>query len=255
MSVVQQYTFWSCTINNPDENDMLIVRNPNDRYVRQVVWTNEVGAEGTAHVQMWIRLYRNNSLSLVKRLYPRGHFKGISRDEYNENCHAYAQKNDDTTNGSHVLTNSEGSPDAVGVLLKVIDRMWTHAYPFPVECMWWDMIWKREVVSKYGAFHVNRVSAEDWLVSSSPYLAKIISSSGYKQVVDRFVRVLWDSRVHKTLCEKSADNKTTQHASRPPPISSRSSSITQDADSYEEVPSPTPSQEDCPSSDWSEDSS
>lgn len=248
MSSVQQYTFWSVTINNPDDNDLLIVRNPNDRYVRQVVWTNEVGAEGTPHVQMWVRLHRNNSLSLLKRLYPRGHLKGIAKDEYNENCHAYAQKDDDTTQGSHVLTNASGPPDAVNVLQQVIGRMFSCYYPD-----------SHPLFSSvpHAEFESDRRGAEDWLVMKKPYLAKVMTSSGYKQVVERFMHVLWNEH-RKILCQVSSDNTTTQHAPVSPNNNSRPlciNGISQEEGSRSPSPDGS-SQEDCSTEDnASEDSS
>lgn len=247
MASVQQYTFWSVTINNPDDNDLLIVRNPNDRYVRQVVWTNEVGAEGTPHVQMWVRLHRNNSLSLLKRLYPRGHLKGIAKDEYNENCHAYAQKDDDTTHGAHVLTNVSGPPDAVNVLQQVIARMFASCYPD--SCPYFHRV-------PHAEFEQDRRGAEDWLVIKKPYLAKVMTSSGYKQVVERFMHVLWNEH-RKILCQVPSDNTTTQHAPVSPNNNSRPLCIN-GIHQEEGSRSPSPhgsSQEDCSTEDDSSEGS
>lgn len=248
MASVQQYTFWSVTINNPDDNDLLIVRNPNDRYVRQVVWTNEVGAEGTPHVQMWVRLHRNNSLSLLKRLYPRGHLKGIARDEYNENCHAYAQKDDDTTHGAHVLTNAQGPPDAVNVLQQVIARTFQTSYRD-------SLPYYRTVPRAELALDIR--GSEDWVVMKKPYLAKVLTSSGYKQVVERFIHIFWDEH-RKILCQVSSDNTTTQHAPDSPNNNSRPlgiNGISQEEGSRSPSPDGS-SQEDCTTEDnASEDSS
>lgn len=115
-------TFWNMTLNNPDENDYVLIRNPNEKYIRQLVWTNEVGAEGTPHIQAWIRLQRNNRLAFMKKLYPRGHFRYITKDEYNENSQQYAQKEDDTTAGVHTISLNEPLPAIDTTLYKVLER-------------------------------------------------------------------------------------------------------------------------------------
>lgn len=118
---IEQYTYWSMTLNNPDENDWLIVKNPNEKYIRSLVWTREVGEEGTEHIQAWVRLQRNNSLHFMKKLYPRGHFRFIDRDEYNENTQQYAQKEDGTTAGKHHITLHDPLPASDTLLYKVLD--------------------------------------------------------------------------------------------------------------------------------------
>jgi len=119
---IEQYTYWSVTINNPDENDYLIVRNPNEKYIRSIVWTPEVGEEGTQHIQAWVRLQRNQTLVFVKKLYPRAHVKPTDKDMYNENSHQYAQKNDETTAGNHHITLHDPLPANDTLLYKVLDQ-------------------------------------------------------------------------------------------------------------------------------------
>lgn len=114
---IQQFTYFSLTLNNPDENDMLIIRNPNDKYVKQFIYTPEQGKEGTTHCQCWLRLFRNNSLVFVKKLYPRAHIKGITKDDYNENTQQYAQKNDETTRGKHTITTNESIPEMEKIMV------------------------------------------------------------------------------------------------------------------------------------------
>jgi len=121
---IEQYTYWSVTINNPDDNDYLIMRNPNDKYIRSLVWTPEEGAEGTEHIQAWIRLQRNQSLAFVKKLYPRAHLKPVDKDAYNENTHQYAQKNDETTNGNHEIILNDPLPAVDSILYQVLDKAW-----------------------------------------------------------------------------------------------------------------------------------
>lgn len=119
---IEQYTYWSVTINNPDENDYLIVRNPNPKYIRECVWTPEVGEQGTEHIQAWVRLQRNQSMSFMKKIYPRGHFKPTDKDLYNENAHQYAQKNDETTAGNHHIVLNDPLPANDTLLYQVLSR-------------------------------------------------------------------------------------------------------------------------------------
>lgn len=122
---IEQYTYWSITINNPDENDYLITRNPNPKYIREMVWTPEVGAkEGTPHIQGWLRLQRNQTRAFVSKLYPRASIKPCKKDDYVENCHQYAQKNDETTAGPHHITLNDPLPAADTILYKVLDAAW-----------------------------------------------------------------------------------------------------------------------------------
>jgi len=111
------------TLNNPDENEMVLIRNPNSEYIRQLIWTPEAGEdEGTPHIQAYIKLMRPQRMSFIKKLYPRGHFKSITSDEYKHNCSHYAQKDDNTTIGAHVITYNEQIPDVVQFLRKVVEE-------------------------------------------------------------------------------------------------------------------------------------
>lgn len=123
MSSVEQYTYWSVTINNPDDNDMLIVQNPNPKYIREFIWTPEEGKDGTNHIQAWLRLQRNQTLTFVKKLYPRAHLKPCKKDDYNEHTHSYAQKNDDTTRGQHTISLNDPLMTIEQMIVKVVLHM------------------------------------------------------------------------------------------------------------------------------------
>lgn len=115
-------TCWSMTINNPDENDFVLVRQYNGEYIRVLIWTLEEGEDGTPHIQAYVKLMKQQRMSFIKKLFPRGHFKSITADEYNRNCRDYAQKDDDTTRGAHVITYNEAIPDVVQFLRKMIQE-------------------------------------------------------------------------------------------------------------------------------------
>ena len=126
--MLELYTYWSFTLNNPTDAEMILIKNPNEKYIREFVWTPEVGENGTPHVQGWIRLQRNNSKAFVIKLYPRAHFRGIAKDEYNENTHNYAQKTDVTTNGLHTITLNDPIPNADTQLYRVLREAFDRDY-------------------------------------------------------------------------------------------------------------------------------
>lgn len=132
MTSVQQFTYWSMTLNNPTEADMVLIRNPNDRYVREFIWTQEVGEEGTPHIQAWVRLQRNQTLKFMTRLYPRAHFKPCSKDDHNQATHDYAQKEDDTTAGRHHIVINDPQRDVLGCIEDLCDlwfiEQWRERY-------------------------------------------------------------------------------------------------------------------------------
>ena len=128
--MLELYTYWSFTLNNPTEAEMVLIKNPNEKYIREFVWTPEVGEETkTPHIQGWIRLQRNNSKAFVIKLYPRASFRGIAKDEYNENTHNYAQKTDVTTNGLHTICLNDPIPNADTQLYKVLREAYDRTYP------------------------------------------------------------------------------------------------------------------------------
>lgn len=207
--VVQQFTYFSLTINNPDENDLLITRNPNEKYVRQCVWTMEEGTEGTKHVQMWIRLFRNNSMSLVKKLYPRAHIKGCSRDEYAENTQQYAQKNDDTTRSSHVITTNGLPVDTHQAVQMVLDAVHSRFIKMGMGHYPLRRIRASKELSK--DFHDLVHEMEDDKVYSHPHLSKLFVSAGYKSIFARFAEVMYE----KLVSDFNETNRQTHTASIP----------------------------------------
>ena len=99
---------------------MVLIRNPNNDYIRQLIWTAEEGEEGTPHIQAYLKLIKQQRMSFVKKLYPGGHYQAISSAEYNRNAVDYAQKEDDTTTGAHVNTLCDTIADPVYLLNRLI---------------------------------------------------------------------------------------------------------------------------------------
>jgi len=110
-------------INNPTENDYAIVVRGYPDYVRELVWTREVGESGTEHIQAYVKLQRQQRMSFIKKLFPRGHFKSITKDEYAANTIAYAQKDDATTAGQHRQTFNDPIPNADTLLYGLVTEV------------------------------------------------------------------------------------------------------------------------------------
>lgn len=232
MTSVQQYTYWSVTINNPDENDMVIVRNPNPKYVRQFVWTMEKGENGTEHVQGWVRLQRNQAQSLVKRLYPRAHLKYISKDDYNENAYNYAQKEDETTRGHHINTMNDPVPGVDTILYKVLGEVVEkmdflnlpgHEYPD------WETIVPLHMfpltTAKNGKEYIRKYMTwiEDRMVRGTPHLEKLFISPMYEKMYERFgPEIMWRLKHNPTNApevQESQDEESESEASSDAPSS------------------------------------
>lgn len=116
--------FWSMTINNYDDNDVVLVENGFPDYMRELVWQFEEGAEGTPHIQAWIKLQRQQRMSFVKKLFPRGHFKPITADEYIVNVKKYAQKTDDTKQSASVHRFNDPFHTIENLVKKVCERIY-----------------------------------------------------------------------------------------------------------------------------------
>jgi len=174
-------TYWSMTINNPDANDYVLVQNPNEKYIRQVIWTDEEGADGTPHIQAWVRLQRNNSLAFIKKLFPRGHFRHILKDDYNENTHSYAQKGDETTRGLHTITLNDPLPALDTTLYKVLERAFE------------DL--DNEAIVGVDDSHMLRLTkrAESLMIREKKGLEKVFISAVYRKMKTEY----WHDTLHR----------------------------------------------------------
>jgi len=112
--------FWSFVINNYDETDLALVQQGYPDYVRQIVYTLEEGESGTPHIQAYVRLYRQQRMSYIKRLYPGASgCRALLAQEYKLNAQRYAQKLDETARSPAIISNNP-FPDPVKELLEVI---------------------------------------------------------------------------------------------------------------------------------------
>ncbi|AXH75267.1 MAG: putative replication-associated protein [Cressdnaviricota sp.] len=185
-----QYTYWNMVINNPDENDQVLIENPNDKYVRQLIWTPEKGEEGTPHIQAWIRFQRNVGLSFVKKLYPRGHFRFIEKDDFLRNSIHYAQKEDDTTQGKHHISLMDPLPNNDSLLYQVLKRTFDEVHPSMMEMA----VDPARYTHQHGirdlttTFHRDITRVEGEMVREKANLEKIFISPTYDRMKKRFWR-------------------------------------------------------------------
>lgn len=167
--------FWSMTINNPDETTMALLRQGYPDYMRELIYTQEEGKEGTPHIQAWLKLQRQQRLSFVKKLFPRGHFRAITTAEYDLNTKQYAQKKDETTRSAAVHKFNDPMLTVESVTKKVALRIINDAGPSLKPKGWTsahiDML--RRVVER-------EMVTEDYKA------AKMFVSSTYKQMWKQF---------------------------------------------------------------------
>lgn len=68
-------TYWGpCTINNPTEDDRKLLSNPPD-FVKKVEGQDEVGKEGTPHIQFYVICKSQQRGSAMKKWLPRAHWE------------------------------------------------------------------------------------------------------------------------------------------------------------------------------------
>jgi len=180
--------FWSFTINNYTETDLALVQQGYPEYIKQIVYTLERGEEkGTPHIQGYLKLYRQQRESFVRKLYPRAAFKGITSDKYNLNAQRYAQKLDATAESPATITNNP-FPDPVVELVSVIEEAFGRAdlneYHYDRPQNWKDG-------------QPDQVTLHQWLtqvefdrVRRSPRLAKFYVSPMYRNVKKEYINAL-----------------------------------------------------------------
>ena len=160
--------FWGMVINNYDETDMAMVHNGYPDYMRELIYTLEKGESGTPHVQAYIKLQRQQRLSFVKKLFPRGNFKALTSDEYMRNAKSYAQKLDVTAESPAIHTFNDPMNTIESVLKKVINHIISNEINEP------DM-------------EIARMRSEKAMVIDDYKYAKIFVSSTYVAMWKKFI--------------------------------------------------------------------
>jgi len=169
--------FWGMTINNYDETDLALVRQGYPDYIRKITFTLEQGEKGTPHIQAWLKLNRQQRLSYVKKLFPRGNFKALTSDEYKLNAEAYSTKQDDTARSPSVIINNP-FPDPVVELVSVIRDALEHFHESSSVLEW----------RKTGLKQIEKwtTMVENSRVVDKPSLAKFYISPTYVKVWRNF---------------------------------------------------------------------
>lgn len=171
------HTHWGMTINNYDETDLALVRTAYPEFIRKLVYTLERGEEGTPHIQAYIKLRRDQRLSFVKKLFPRGNFQPLTTDTYNLNAERYAQKLDSTAESPAVISNGNPMHNAESVAKKVIMYM----------------------IDQFGdePDHVTlRRESERQLVKEDYTIAKVLVSTAYKAMMKEYFHEMYENLFH-----------------------------------------------------------
>lgn len=197
--------FWGMVINNYDETDLALVQQGYPDHVRKIVYTLERGESGTPHIQAYVRLFRQQRLSYVKKLFPRGNFKALTSDEYKLNAERYAQKQDKTAESPSVIINNP-FPDPVKELVSVIEE----AFSSP-DCN--EYYHHRPHI--WAEAQPRKSTLLDWLakiefrrVRKTPSLAKFYVSPLYRKVKAEYLDAL---KAHVFDLHKVEDTHTHTH--------------------------------------------
>lgn len=166
------HTHWRMTINNPDETDMALIQQGYPDHIRQLVWTPEVGENGTPHIQAFIKMKRDCRLSHMRKLFPRGNFGFLDSSEYRLNSQRYAQKQDETAVGPSIITNGEPLITVDGAVREVARRIAQANEPSPS----YDGIVRKRV--------------QDAMVMEDPTYARIFVGSSYVNIWTRYEHLL-----------------------------------------------------------------
>jgi len=168
------------TINNPDDNDYILVRNPNEQHIREIIWTPEDA--GTPHIQGFIKLMRQQRLSFVKKLFPKAHFTPITNDMYMVNSRNYASKDDETTRGPHTITCNPVVPDSIGFLTQLIGE-------------YVDDAESDEELDDSAKISVYLNQAERYHIACKPYLCKLVLSPIYTKAKKLYWKEILANRI------------------------------------------------------------
>lgn len=215
----QMTAFWGMVINNYTETHLALIRQGYPDHCRKIVYTLEKGESGTPHIQAYLRLFRQQRLSYVKKLFPGANFKALTSDEYILNAENYAQKLDGTAESPAHITNN-AIPDPVNELLSVIRDVYS-TYANDNTSATWSKMSYREVASYKSV--IERLRVEE-----RPSLAKFYVSGVYDKVWSTFGRSLM---VHVCAERNRAENDTHTHTHTQAEKLSRLGGITIDASS------------------------
>lgn len=87
--MVKQTRYWCLTINNPD-NDYVVLFN--ELLMEYVVYQYEIGESGTKHIQMFLIMKKVVRMSGIKKLFPTAHIESMKGTP--SQARAYCMKED-----------------------------------------------------------------------------------------------------------------------------------------------------------------
>jgi len=231
------------TLNNPTEEMMVLVRNPNQDYIRQLIWTAE--EESTPHIQAYVKLIKQQRMSFIKKLYPGGHFQPISSAEYLRNAVDYAQKEDDTTRGAHVNTIADTIADPVYLLNRlmrtILDRelaaaegkqksdaegLLNHLQGIPVESVPSTFI---------GRLKLWIQREECLLARERPSVCKLLVSAQYTKIKESYLIDILKYNIDKYIQQRDADDNEGEGSGESELYESESISSASEEDDSEEA--------------------
>ena len=89
MTTNQRYRAWCMTINNPTTEEVEFLENIECRYL---IVGDEVGEEGTPHLQIYIYFVNGRTFNRMKRDFPRAHIE-VARGSPEENREYCSKEN------------------------------------------------------------------------------------------------------------------------------------------------------------------
>lgn len=98
-------TWWSITINNPVDADRELLKTPPD-FVKHVVGQDEIGEEGTLHLQYAVQCKSQQRFSAIKAWLPRAHIEPARNVKALQN---YVTKTESAVEGTQFSTTSASS--------------------------------------------------------------------------------------------------------------------------------------------------
>lgn len=126
-SLTTRASNWSITINNPNADDrMKLLTNP--RWLRMVRGQDEIGANGTEHLQVFANTDQVR-MSAIKSWLPRAHIKPCFTEEHIARTKAYVHKQDETTVANtqfeRVIRGGNQSLTMAELLMRFAEHAWT----------------------------------------------------------------------------------------------------------------------------------
>jgi len=197
--------FWSLTINNYDEADLALIRNGYPDYCREIVHTLEKGESGTPHIQAWVKLQRQQRMSFIRKLFPGGHYRPLTSDEYVQNTKDYCQKQDSTAEGGAVHRFNDPvrtlEPTIKLVYAKMAELI-RERYPATLDSwVYDDDKWEEKKI---------RIFAERQLVVEDYRYARIFVSATYKSIWKDFGRFVCEHFLTHTHTHTQPENNVAE---------------------------------------------